>query len=152
MTDGISAGLIAGATMLAAEMVASTVLGASALGPVRLFASIVLGPAALSRIYPLSTAVAVGVGVHLILSALFGVVALQGLGRMGWLDAEPARLLAGGAAYGALLWAIDFLIVGWLVFPRFSVVSPVWNGVVPHVVFYGLVLGGYLALTRPRSG
>ena len=136
--------------MLAAEMIASAVLGASALSPIRLFSSVVLGPAALSRTYPLITAVAVGVGIHTILSGLYGVVAIEGVAHVGRLDASVGRLLALGAVYGALLWAINFLIVGWLALPQFSIVNMLWNGAVPHVVFFGLVLGGYVALTRPR--
>lgn len=148
--DGITAGIVAGGLMLAAEMIASAALGASALSPIRLFSSIVLGPAALSRTYPLITAVAVGVGIHAIFSGLYGVAAFEGVARVGRLDASVGRLLASGAAYGALLWAINFLFVGWLAFPQFSVVSLLWNGAVPHVVFFGLVLGGYVALKRPH--
>lgn len=149
--EGITAGIIAGAVMMAAEIAYSVAVGTPALSPIRLVSSIVLGPAALSRTYPPVTALAVGAGLHLILAAVFGLIAFLALARSRRPDASAALLLISGAAFGALLWAVNFLIVGSTVLPQFSVVNLVWNGLIAHAVCFGLALGGYAAAKRPPT-
>lgn len=150
--DGLTAGVIAGGAMLVSEMVIAGILGASALSPIRLSSSIVLGPAALSGTYPLVTALAVGIGAHLLLSVLFGTIAFQALALVGRRNAPAWALLAFGLAYGGLLWAVNFLAIGTFALRQFSAVDLLWNGAVPHVLFFGLVLGICAAVGRPRPG
>ena len=150
--DGLTAGVIAGGAMMVAEMVMARILGAPALSPIRLSSSIVIGPAALSETYPLVTALAVGIGAHLLLSVLFGTIAFQALALVGRRNSRAWALLAFGLGYGGLLWAMNYLVVGTFVLRQFSAVDLLWNGAVPHVLFFGFVLGICAAVGRPRPG
>ena len=149
--DGITAGVIAGTVWLVAQIAVSIRDGAPVLSPFRLIASIALGPAALSSGYPVVSILAVGIGVHLILSAAYGVAAFLLLARTRRLDTRPWFLLAFGAVFGALPWALNFLVLGSIVFRQFVVVDQIWNGVFAHVVCFGCVLGGYALIVRPRA-
>jgi hypothetical protein len=147
--DGITAGIVAGAVMLVAVMLASMDWGGNLESSLRLASSVALGPAALSHAYPFLTAAVIGAGLHFILSAVYGVAYFSLLGWSGRIDAGAVRLLLYGAAFGAIPWVVNVQILGAIVFPQFIVVSPFWIGAIAHVVFFGLVLGAYAALIRP---
>ncbi len=147
--DGITAGVVAGALIMVAHMLAAFVLGGSLEGPLRLVSSLVLGPAALSRIYPFLSAAVIGSVIHFELSALYGVFFVVLLGRLRRLDIRAPRLLVTGAAFGAILWVTNYQILAAVFFPSFAVVSPFWLGLVEHSLFFGMTLGLYVALVRP---
>jgi hypothetical protein len=147
---GLGAGTAAGVGLVLAELAFSVIQGGSGFAPVRLAATLVLDSAALSRLYPLPAAVAVGAGIHWLLASIYGIVALLVLTRAHRVDAHLARLLAAGGSYGALIWATNYLVVSPLVFPQFAAVSLLWPSLVGHVVAFGLVLGGYVAWSRAR--
>src|SRR5688572_27077057 len=71
--EGISFGLIAGVVFAVMEVVGAAVMGNPLLMPFRMFASVVLGQAAMETT-PAGTAFIVGVIAHLVLSGLFGLV------------------------------------------------------------------------------
>ncbi len=135
--------------MIVAQMLASFELGGTLEGPLRLLASLALGSAALSHAYPFVSVAVIGTAIHLVLSAGYGVVFLALLGWSRRFDAGAARLLLTGAAFGAILWVLNYQIIGVLVFPDFAVVSPFWIGLLEHCVSFGLVLGVYVILVRP---
>lgn len=146
---GISAGVIAGVVFLVGQSVVTVALGGSSFGPVRLIATIALGDGALSRTYPLIGAGLVGLGINVALSAIFGLFAVAAVssarGR-----AHPIHVtLLAGAAYGALLWATDDLVVASLLFPQFAAADLLRLGLVGHVLFFGLPLAAYLRATQP---
>lgn len=147
--DGITAGIVAGAVMIAAQMLASFELGGALESPLRLVSSLALGNAALSHLYPFVSVAVIGTATHLFLSAGYGVVFLAILDRSRRLDAGAPRLLLTGAAFGAILWVLNYQILGAFVFPEFVVISPFWVGLVGHSVFFGLILGIYVVLVRP---
>jgi len=139
--SGITAGVIAGAVMLAAEMASTIVLGGSLESPLRLAASVVLGPAALSFAYPFTSAAIVGGGVQVILASVYGVLFVAVLTRANRWDAGARLLLPYGVAFGALIWVLNYLILGETIFPQFAVVEHLWNGIIAHAVCFGFVLG-----------
>src|SRR5690349_21018146 len=71
---GIIAGVVAGITLVAEEMLATVLLGGSASDPFRLVASVVFGAQALTTDFALWIAVLTGAAAHLVLSVLFGLV------------------------------------------------------------------------------
>jgi hypothetical protein len=147
--DGITAGVVAGAIMIVAHMLASFELGGTLEGPLRLLSSIVLGPAALSRVYPFVSAAVVGASIHFVLSALYGVFFVTALGRLRRLDVSAHRLLLTGAAFGAILWVTNYQILAAVFFPAFAVISPSWLGLLGHSIFFGIALGLYVVLVKP---
>jgi hypothetical protein len=136
--DGIGFGLVAGMIFALVE-IAVAGRGGAPMAPLRMSASVVLGVAALDQTSVVMAA-AVGMGVHLALSGLFGLA-------YGLLDGhrpqEPERSWtrqAGfGTLYGLVLWLIDFQIVGRLSHPWFLAVPQLGQAVL-HAFFFGLPL------------
>jgi hypothetical protein len=124
------------------------------LAPLRLIGAIVLGQDALDASASLLPAALAGTVVHLMFSALFGVI----FGLLAWVvpalsESSPA-LLVGASAYGLLLWAVNFHVIapwaGWAWLPARSVL---WLQLLAHTFGFGTVLGIYLdsAVGRPRT-
>ncbi len=150
LVHGIVGGIIAGIVFAMADMVmAVVVMGDSFFAPLRMIGAIVLGQAALSPSYPLLQAGVVGMMLHMMLSAMYGVifVYLLALGRQLW--ASTGARLVYGSLFGLALWVANFLIVAPLVFPWFGMANPFWMGFVAHTFFFGTIVGGYVAATRP---
>lgn len=148
--EGIAFGLIAGILFAAAEIVASVLHGGSPLMPIRMFASILAGSAALNTGL-LGTTVLWGGLIHIGLSVCFGLI--YGLinarlstetetrwGRQAWL----------GLTYGAMLWLVNFQIIGRYLFPWFLTTAPFLQMVL-HAVFYGLPLALMYAAAERRA-
>ena len=98
--EGMGFGLLAGLVFAMLEIAVAGVMGESPLMPIRMFASIVLGPGALTTA-SIGTAAVVGVALHLVLSAAFGTVyvltndRLTARARTGW-----ARQASSGSPMG----------------------------------------------------
>jgi hypothetical protein len=153
LRHGLIAGVIAGITLVAEEMVATVLLGGSASDPFRLVASVVFGRQALSSDFAVWISLLVGAAAHLVLSALFGLVFVFLVAGTYQLAARlPLRLIY-GVLYGLGLWELNVLTVLHLLFPQvaplFGLANQIWNGIVAYAIFYGLVLGAYLAFVRP---
>lgn len=149
LLHGAVGGILAGVVFILAEMLISAAMGGPFFGPLRMIGSIVLGPQALAGTFPLATAALVGLVVHLVLSAIYGVIFVYLLAYIRQLDASTGLLLLYGALLGFALWVINFLIVAPVAFPQFTMVDQFWMGFVPHTIFFGAVLGGYVAAVRP---
>jgi hypothetical protein len=149
LRHGVAGGVLAGLVFAAFEILAAaTTDGTGAwLGPLRMIGAIVLGRWAMDLGAPLLPPVAVGLILHVGLSAAFGGVfgAMAGAGVAG----PTTRLVASGGAYGLLLWLVNFHMIapiaGWRWFPDGT--DPVVQ-LVAHVLFYGAPLGLYLTRTR----
>lgn len=136
--EGIAFGLLAGVVFALVEIVVSAAMGNPPLMPVRMFASIVLGQSAMMG--SLGTAIVVGVVLHLILSAAYGLA-------YGLFNARlPSRTETSwghqfgiGLAFGALLWLVNFHIFAPLFFPWF-LGAPQLLQLILHAVFFGLPL------------
>jgi hypothetical protein len=150
---GMLAGAVAAVVLASQEVVVTVLLGGRPSDPFRLIASAVFGPPAFSPSFPLGAAVSVGAAIHLGLSLLFGVVFVLIVALFYQLSARAPLLLLYGVLYGLALWELNVLTVLTLILPglapRFGLVNHLWNGVVAYAVFYGLVLGAYLARARP---
>ncbi len=153
LRHGILAGAIAAVVLAVEEIIANLLLGGTPSDPFRLIASTVFGPSALSPSFPLAVAVSVGAAIHLALSLVFGIVFVLIVALFYQLSARAPLLLLYGVLYGLALWELNVLTVLLLLFPglapRFGLANQLWNGVVAYAVFYGLVLGAYLARARP---
>jgi hypothetical protein len=153
LRHGLGAGIVAGITLVAEEMVATVLLGGSASEPFRLVASVVLGRQALSPDFPVWIPLLLGAAAHLALSVLFGLGFVFLVAGAYQLSARVPLLLAYGVLYGLALWEMNVLTVLHLLFPQvaplFGLANQIWNGIVAYAIFYGLVLGAYLAFVRP---
>jgi hypothetical protein len=150
LKEGLLYGLVAGAIFAVAEIAAAAMMGDPALMPIRMFASILLGEAALAEV-TLGAAVVVGLLVHFVLSAIFGVTygaIVNGVlspTTRGSMGAQTAI----GLGFGAVLWLVNFQIIGRLLFPWF-LMAPQFAQLVLHAVFFGLPLGLMFAASERR--
>lgn len=149
---GIVGGVIAGIVFAMADMVmAVVVMGGSFFDPMRMIGAIVLGQAALDPSYPLLQAGLVGMMLHMMLSAVYGVVFVYLLAVTRQLWASTGALLVYGSIFGLILWVANFLVVAPIAFPWFGMVNQFWLGFVAHTFFFGTVVGLYTARgVRPR--
>ena len=153
LRHGVIGGVVAGTVLAVEEIVATLVLGGIAIDPFRLVASVVLGRQALSPDFAVWLSLLVGTGAHLVLSVVFGFAFLLLVAGAYQLSARTPLLLIYGVLYGLALWELNILTVLHLMFPQvaplFELANQVWNGIVAYAIFYGLVLGAYVAFTRP---
>ncbi len=153
LRHGLAAGLVAAIVLALEEIVATLLLGGTPSDPFRLIASAFYGPRTFSPGFPLIVAVPIGAAVHVGLSLAFGVVFVFVVAFFYQLSARTPLLPLYGVLYGLALWELNILTVLHLVFPgiaeQFGLANQIWNGIVAYGVFYGLVLGAYLAITRP---
>jgi hypothetical protein len=153
LRHGLIAGVVAGITLVTEEMLATVLLGGSASDPFRLVASVVFGRQALSPDFALWIALLVGAAAHLALSVLCGLVFVLLVAGAYQLSARLPLLLIYGVLYGLALWELNVLTVLHLLFPQvaplFGLANQIWNGIVAYAIFYGLVLGAYVAFVRP---
>ena len=117
LRHGLIAGVIAGITLVAEEMVATVLLGGSASDPFRLVASVVLGRQALSLDFAVWISLLVGAAAHLVLSVLFGLVFVLLVAGACQLAARVPLLLIYGVLYRLGLWELNVLTVVHLLFP-----------------------------------
>jgi hypothetical protein len=153
LRHGLIAGAVAGITLVAEEIVATVLLGGSASDPFRLVTSVVFGRQALSPDFAVSISLLVGAAAHLVLSVLFGLVFVFLVAGAYQLAARVPLLLIYGVLYGLGLWELNVLTIVHLLFPEVAplvgLANQIWNGIAAYAIFYGLVLGAYVAVARP---
>ncbi len=127
LARGALGGLVAGAAFLAVTMWFATSVGDPAKGPLLMMSTIVKGDGAMAE----GTASAgVGLAVHAVLSALFGVVFAAVASK---LRTNGALALA-GTLYGAALYLVNFKIFAPTAFPVLEMANQPFE-LVAHVVF-----------------
>jgi hypothetical protein len=137
--EGIGFGLIAGVIFALAEMVVAAIMGNSALMPFRMFASILLGAAAMETT-PIGTAFIIGSLVHLALSAAYGLI--YGLINARFsteTQTNWGRQAGLGLLFGAILWLVNFQIIARILYPWF-LTTPQFLQLLLHALFFGLPL------------
>ncbi|MBM2810844.1 MAG: hypothetical protein HW416_1603 [Chloroflexi bacterium] len=150
---GFVGGLIGGTAFALFAMIASAILfGASALTmPLRLVGSLVIGVSALSDSAPVTTEF-VGLSVHLVLSAFYGMVFGLIAYSMGPLAQPRARLVAAAVVYGWALWLLNFYLIapaaGWAWIPAQSIPGIEF---LSHALFFGGTLGLYMGQVQERT-
>lgn len=148
--SALAYGVVAGIFMAVVEMIVAAAQGVSLLLPFRLFASILMGEAALAET-PASSTVIVGLFTHVVLSGLFGVIyaalsrSLSPASRVSW------GVQAGiGLAFGLALWLVNFQIIARAAYPWFLDANQVVQAIV-HAACYGLPLALLVAATERYS-
>lgn len=113
LVRGTIGGLLAGAVFIGINMWFVSSTGGSAVDPFRLISSLVLGAGALQAG---TTSVPLGIAVHAVLSILFGI----GFALISPVFKSNGTIALAGGIYGALLYVVNFLILGFTVFPQFQ--------------------------------
>ncbi len=138
--EGVGLGIVAGVIFGIVEMVGASMMEQPALMPIRMFASTLLGRAALEAT-PLGTAVVVGTAMHLAFSGVFGAIYTLLAARLpAEAKTQPGRQIGIGLLYGVALWFVNFQIVARLVYPWF-LDAPQLMQATMHAFFYGIPLG-----------
>ena len=150
VTAGLIAGLIAGVIFIVVELIQAATIGPGLLGPLRLIGAIVLGMESLPPppVAGVGTIVPVGLIVHFVLSAIYGVVFGAVVGGVGALRHSRGALVGAATVFGLALWIVNFYVIAPFVFPWFGMVNPLVQFIV-HTFFFGTALGLLLA---PRAG
>jgi hypothetical protein len=152
--QGVTSGIFAGGVCLVMLLVAALPLGGwVAQLPLRMIAALVLGPPALEPPYPLGPVTLAGIGVHLLLAALFGTLFSALLSIVPTLTRTPTRLLAAATLYGSVLWLVNIYGIapaaGWFWFQSIGQPALLWF---VHTFLFGTVLGFFLTwIAFPRA-
>ena len=145
--QGMVGGIVAGLVFAMFEMVMAALMnGANAFFmPLRMIGAMVLGSEALDPGYSLVTAGLTGAGVHMVMSAVFGMVFGLMVSMVPAIARSTGALVVTASVFGLLLWLVDFYVIapaaGWDWFPNGT------NEIVQflaHTFFFGTVLGLYL--------
>lgn len=151
LAEGAAAGILAGAVFAAAEIIVAALMGAPAVLPLRMFASISMGPEALS-VVPASVAAIVGTITHLAFSAIFGVLyAALVLPMTYGTRARPVVQAGSGALFGLAVWFLNFQLVARAFYPWFLATSQT-NQAILHALAFGVPLGVVFAAIERRAG
>lgn len=136
-------GIIGGVVLALASMIAMVAAGMSPGASWQLFASVLLGVAALQEL-TLGVFLA-GLVVHLVLAALFGLIwgfVAAGVPR-GVRDNMGAHA-ASAAVYGLVIWLVTFQVIARGFYPWFLELNQLLWAIM-HVLFFGVPLGLYLS-------
>lgn len=143
VTTGIVAGIVAGIVFAMFEMIVAAIQGMGFFAPLRMIAAIVLGEGTLEPSSSLTSAVVAGLIVHMMLSAVYGLV--MALVVRAWtLLQQPLWLVVGATIYGFVLWILNFFVIAPVAFPWFGMADDLVQ-FVAHTFFFGTVLGALLA-------
>jgi hypothetical protein len=152
---GTLAGLLAGFALGLVEIVASIALRGDPWLPFDFAVATVVGPEALAPAFPVAASVALGTVIHILLSALFGVVFLSALALTFQLSARSWLIVLYGVAFALAVWEVNFLAVLPLIAPRLrggiDLGTQLWNGIVSYSLVYGPVLAAYVIWVRPGT-
>lgn len=142
-------GLVLGPLLATAEVVSYLALGLGAERPLRLAASLFVGEQAFFH-KDGATVTMVAFGAHLLLAAiwgaLFGAVAAHAPFGVRRKYLDQALL---GMAFGALVWVVDFQLLGRLLSP-WMLTDPILPQLLPHMLGFGLPLGLLFARAERR--
>jgi hypothetical protein len=139
LVRGAVGGVAAGLVFAAVTMWFAHSTGGKAEMPLRMISTIVEGDQAMAAG---TTSLALGVAVHMVLSALFGMAFAL---AVPWFRTNGTVALA-GTAYGLLLYVVNFLVLTPLVFTTFGMANQ------PFEVFAHLVFGTLLSFAFFGSG
>jgi hypothetical protein len=141
--QAITAGVRAGMSFLLFVIIMDGLLAGRPIGHLRMIAAILLGRDALEPWYSGFAAVVIGLGIHLILSILFGLIFTYLTMQLTIRIASPVRRVAWGALFATGLWLVNYYLIapvfGWYWFVQ----QTHWlvHGWIGHAVFFGMVLG-----------
>lgn len=139
---GVVGGIGAGALFLAVTMWFATSVGDPAKGPLLMMSTILKGDEAMMAG---TASVGVGLAVHLVLSAAFGLIFAAVASRL----KTAGAIVAAGAAYGGALYLVNFKVLSPTLFTTFEMANQPFELVV-HVAF-GLLLPLAFLVPATRS-
>lgn len=139
LVRGAVGGVLAGIPFVLVTMWFASSTGGPAEMPLRMMSTIVLGDGAMADG---SSSPVVGAVVHVVLSALFGV----GLALLAPLLRTNGTVAVVGAAYGVLLYLVNFHVLAPLLFSTFEAANK------PFELFAHVVFGSLLAFAFFASG
>jgi len=139
------AGLVGGIVFMMMEMLLVWLaMGQSPWGPPRMIAAMVMGEGVLPPPATFSAPIMmVAMGIHLLLSVLYGLVLGAIVHRMG-----KGAALATGAVVGLVVYFVNFHLVAPMMFPWFTQAQN-WVSVLSHVAF-GFVIAAVYIGSRDR--
>ncbi len=137
---GIVGGIVAGALFLAVTMWFASSLGDPAKAPLLMMSTIVKGDEAMMAG---TASVGVGLAVHAVLSAGFGVLFAALVSRL----RSPRTVAAAGVVYGAALYVVNFKVLSPALFTTFEMANQPFELVV-HVLFGALLALAFLVPAR----
>ena len=139
--EGTAIGLIAGIIFGVMQIIVAVASGHSILQPLRMFASVALGPGAFETTSFIRLLIAGNI-VHLSLSALFGWIYVQHNEHFQQQDthARRGRQALSGILFGAMLWLLGFQILARLWYPWLLQTNQLAQ-LLMHTLAYGLPLG-----------
>jgi hypothetical protein len=148
--EGLGFGLIAGLIFAMMQGTVAVLAGGTAVTPLRMFASVMLGEGAMGAA-PIATVLVAGGLAHFILSGLFGVA--YGLAnstfsrptQTGW-----SEQLGLGLLFGAALWVVNFELVARALYPWLLARSQPAQ-LLLHAVCFGLPLALMMAGAERRA-
>ena len=136
-------GLIGGVVLVLAAMVATTAAAMGPGAPWQMFASVVLGVAALQELT--FGVFLVGFLVHFVLAAIFGLIwGLVTSGVPTGIRDNMGTHAAAAGIYGLVIYLVTFQFIARGFYPWFLEMNQVLWAVM-HVLFYGIPLGLYVA-------
>lgn len=148
--NGLGFGLLAGAVFAAAECLSAWIGGQGLLTPLRYAASVVLGDRALAET-PLALTVVVGVGVHFMLSAFFGLVYSLIDARLSpELRPRVSHQTAVGMLFALGVWGVTFQFIARGYYPWFLHTTAEFFQLLLHSFGFGLPLGLLFATAERR--
>lgn len=139
---GVLSGFLAGAVFIALNSWFAASMGNPVLAPFKVVATLAQGPP------PPSTTIWIGMAIHSVLAALFGLVFAILVSPMR--NRSAGWVLWAGLLYGGVIYIVDFQVLSRFV-PQFSAFLAVTNQpleLAVHLVF-GAVLAALLLLARP---
>ena len=145
--DGLYGGLIAGAVVAVFYGIVSVAIlhDFSLPGFFANVAATVIGARATEHN---GVAVALGVGMHFLISAIFGLIygVLALRFRSMW---HAPYSVIWGCSYGLIVW----VLLANVMVPAFGIVNvqPLWEALVANVLFFGFILSEYITVVRSRS-
>ncbi len=144
LVDGLIGGLIGGALMGMLTMMLFWLMGLGFWMPLKLIATLVMGPdAAASRGFEMMP-VLVGMMIHMVLSMMSGAA-------MVWLGRHlPGQVIVRAIVLSLLLWLVADFIVLPIIDPTFDRGMPEWIFAVAHVM-YAVGLAGYMTARGKRA-
>ena len=149
LKQGAIGGLIAGVTFAMAEMLgAYFISGNPFIMPLKMMASVPLGtpPPEIA----MGTALSLGVVFHLVFSVVLGMIFAALVAKIPAQQASSTMLVVAASVYGTITWVLNFYVLApALGRPWFTQTPPIQQFVY-HTLFFGTVLGLYLASTLPR--
>ena len=140
---GISGGILAGFSFGVAQALLSVIQGRPLLEPLQLAGSLLTGAILLEPGWISSATI--GLFVHLVISAFYGILFLFLHWELKRHNETMDRLFLDGALFGLAIWMVHFFGIAPRAYPQFLTLDLVWNGLVAHSLFFGGVLGLYVA-------